>query len=97
MLSHGTLCSKSRWVPDVHLVDVSVGEDAAIRLGLDFVDVVMEKLVVFDHEFAADVDTVYVALRGNENEVRVGIFEGDAETLRVDKEKIGELAGLERA
>jgi hypothetical protein len=52
-----------------------LGQDAAVGLGLDFVEVVVEKLIVLDYEIAADVDAVDVALRGDENEVRVGVFE----------------------
>jgi hypothetical protein len=51
-----------------------LGQDAAIGLGLDFVDVVVEKLMVFDFEIAADVDAVDVALCSDENKVRVGVF-----------------------
>jgi len=52
-----------------------LGEYAAVGFGLDFVEVMVEELVVFDHELAADVDAVDVALGGYENEVCVGVFE----------------------
>jgi len=41
-----------------------LGEYAAVGFGLDFVEVMVEELVVFDHELAADVDAVDVALGG---------------------------------
>ena len=51
-----------------------LGEDAAVGFGLNFVEVVMEELIVLDHQFSADVDAVDVALGGDEDEVCVGIF-----------------------
>jgi len=74
-----------------------LGEDAAVGFGLHFVEVVIEELVVFDQEFAADVDAVDVPLCCDEDEVGVGIFERDAEAFWVDEEEVGELAGFERA
>ena len=52
-----------------------MGEYAAVGFGLDFVEVMVEELVVFDHELAADVDAVDVAFGCCKDEVCVGVFE----------------------
>ena len=71
--------------------------EAAVDFVADVVEVGVGEVVVVDHEHAADVDALDVRLGGDEDEVRVGVFEDAAEAGGIDDDEVGELAGFEGA
>jgi hypothetical protein len=65
-------------------------DDAAVDLGFDVAEVLVEQSSVLDRELAADADALEVGLAGDQDEGRVGI-EDNAEVGGIEDEEVSDL------